>query len=1175
MPMRRESGRAFGSGRKTTRRRKPVAPVPVQSSSLGGAAARAHGYSAPKPSVVRNVRRRETSRPSEASRTPLRTQYRRDVAEESQKGSAASRGAVFRKQYEETARKVRIQRTEQRLRRATGDQVKYDERTGNFVRKHRRAILPDVTGVVDPRTGEWSRNFGAQKKQSDVKFATAGSTAVALKVLDQTQRPTRAIAGATRAALRGESPTRAAVRGLVQNKGPHFGEVFHEDLGLGKGASAALGFVADVGTDPSSYVTFGTKGVAEKVAERTARSVARRAVRAGMSEEGARTVAARAAKRAAAGARRGKGVTVRFGGKELPGVTRASERVGAGVARVVPGRVKNAGRAMVREANPRVAREGVDQATHTTVRQAERRSRSARANLASEAMDQARVLAERIPEKDQPLVVDAVERNRIGKLPDHLREPARELRDQFRYAQRLRSRAGVAEGSIGRTRATRVTAPKGVTKKGRLTAGVSKPRFSRDTVSGYFPHMREEDIAPTGVKQRVRSTGSLQPPSSRARGDLRPVSVRNVERAEAGKGAISTNIPLVRANYGAQTAGAVAKGRLVQGLKQAGRPAKRAARFDPESEAVFHFSSPGSQAAVRELNPKVEADARELRNLLEHGHPGARPGSVKRSGRYLILNKRAANEALRRIEQSRTEAGAFFDKAQGVWKFVATGTPGFQIRNAIGDTQMAFLAQGRHLPKNMVQGARATRRVSQLERARQLGEHLPRSTKTIKVGGQRMNMDDFVREAMDEGAARGGQRGHEIGSFTKGEGRVARVKRVRSNVAQRAGQPVGRALRNREDLTRLATYKWARDQGLSKSDAADAMLAVHFDYGDLTNTERVVLRRAAPFYTFSARALPFHVKAVLKHPGRVAGIEKARQELGFAFGMKDEDLPEYKQRAIPFAAPGGRALDAALPLNLLNEVPNPGNLRAYPAELFQFVGGQLTPFIKNPIELGVNRSFYFRKDIQSDDYPRVAAPSWVGRLPKPVRDQLGVVKIKDRRTGKPVLGWYGRTDYIAKSVPGFPVLLQQLTTEGSLRSGRQGVDKFISAVGVKSDPVDPVSNELYNLLKKSHDLQVQINAQRQTPTGGGGKRSQSAKTRGLYAEQGKVDERIYRLSVQRGDKDPYKATTLSNRAKVRATADPGAKADPETESLLREARQSAPAPSGRELESLLREARGG
>jgi hypothetical protein len=527
-------------------------------------------------------------------------------------------------------------------------------------------------------------------------------------------------------------------------------------------------------------------------------------------------------------------------------------------------------------------------------------------------------------------------------------------------------------------------------------------------------------------------------------------------------------------------------------------------------------------------------------------------------GQYRILNERAVEDAVRRIEQGRTEIGAAFDRAQGTWKLIATGTPGFQVRNLIGDNVMAFLKQGRRLPANVVQGTRATRRVSQLERAQQQGRHLPRSTKTIKVGGERMNLDDFVREAMREGIGRGGQRGHEIQSFQRGEGArelargLGRAGRVRQAGRRYVKQPVtgsrawkftGRALKNREDMTRLATYKWARDRGMSSEDAAMAAKSVHFDYGEVTEAERTFFRRAAPFYTFTARALPFHVKALLQHPGRFAGIEKARQELSGVFGMRDEDLPEYKQRAIPFAGPGKRALDAALPLNLLNQVPDPGRSFGWnAANQGQFVAGQVTPFAKVPTELLANRSFFFRRDIQSDDRPRVAAPNWVKLLPKETQEMLGVQEITDRRSGKQVLGWHGRADYIAKSFPGLPVLLQQLTTEGSLRSGRTGTDKWLSATGVKVDPIDKQSVRLFELLNRSHELDVKINGLTQNRKNQGGMKSQNPEVRRLYAQQKRVDEQIWKLSKERGDKVPYRDTTVSKRAKARITGapDPGA-----------------------------------
>ena len=156
MPMRRESAGRRAVTVRSKRRSKPVLvtrkvvrAAPIRTSSLGGNAAAAKGY-ASKPSVQRAVVRRQ-ERKAPAPRAPLRAQYRRDVREEQRPGSASNRGAEFRQRYEETARRVRIQRKERELN------AKFDPRTKLFVRHVRRAILPDTRLVIDPRTGRPSK----------------------------------------------------------------------------------------------------------------------------------------------------------------------------------------------------------------------------------------------------------------------------------------------------------------------------------------------------------------------------------------------------------------------------------------------------------------------------------------------------------------------------------------------------------------------------------------------------------------------------------------------------------------------------------------------------------------------------------------------------------------------------------------------------------------------------------------------------------------------------------------------------------------------------------------------------------------------------------------------------------------------------------------------------------
>lgn len=92
MPMRRQSGRAYGSGPKHTKtvRKKQ----PQSQSSLGSNAAAAHGYTQKGP--TRKLKAPAKPR-AQAPRQSLKRAYQQDVREESQKGSAAQRAAAIRK----------------------------------------------------------------------------------------------------------------------------------------------------------------------------------------------------------------------------------------------------------------------------------------------------------------------------------------------------------------------------------------------------------------------------------------------------------------------------------------------------------------------------------------------------------------------------------------------------------------------------------------------------------------------------------------------------------------------------------------------------------------------------------------------------------------------------------------------------------------------------------------------------------------------------------------------------------------------------------------------------------------------------------------------------------------------------------------------------------------------
>src|SRR5690606_33014198 len=198
---------------------------------------------------------------------------------------------------------------------------------------------------------------------------------------------------------------------------------------------------------------------------------------------------------------------------------------------------------------------------------------------------------------------------------------------------------------------------------------------------------------------------------------------------------------------------------------------------------------------------------------------------------------------------------------------------------------------------------------------------------------------------------------------------------------------VSRALQNREDLIRLATYIGGRKRGLSPEKASARAMKYHFDYGDLTDFERNVARRIMPFYTWSARNIPLQARSIVQKPGKFANYETFRQEAANAIGLDDDwqdNLEDWERRQLPVPVrfDGKTAtLSFGSPISDLNELPGflqPGEQLD---EWMEKSASLLSPLIKNPLELFANYSFFFRNEIETEQAPLVAAPDWVGALP--------------------------------------------------------------------------------------------------------------------------------------------------------------------------------------------------
>lgn len=174
-----------------------------------------------------------------------------------------------------------------------------------------------------------------------------------------------------------------------------------------------------------------------------------------------------------------------------------------------------------------------------------------------------------------------------------------------------------------------------------------------------------------------------------------------------------------------------------------------------------------------------------------------------------------------------------------------------------------------------------------------------------------------------------------------------------------------------EDPARFAHYI---DRRLKGDNAVDAMFSVKkylFDYEDLTQFERTVLRRVLPFYSFMRFNIPLQIERVLNRPGLVGKlfVTERSKIVPDILGRDDRDLEakflqEWVREGAPFFM--GRnpdkpdeyrylMLDGWMSTFDLNRLFDPG----------RYFLSNLSPILKEPLQLAANFDFFFQEPIVS------------------------------------------------------------------------------------------------------------------------------------------------------------------------------------------------------------------
>lgn len=529
------------------------------------------------------------------------------------------------------------------------------------------------------------------------------------------------------------------------------------------------------------------------------------------------------------------------------------------------------------------------------------------------------------------------------------------------------------------------------------------------------------------------------------------------------------------------------------------------------------------------------------------------------SAQYAIID----DALLARVRQSSARSnplGETFDWLQGTWKSLALATPGYLVRNVLGDAFNAAVHENPyHLARNAIKAQKALHQLGRVERSARSFERRPASQTTRYEQGRKkalalIDRYEHAQRALDrvlpelrtikltdaQAAALGTTR-TEIPAIQaallaekNGVIRQGRFLELIEEGARRprAGHWWQDTVKRAEDSVRMTTFLGSLQRGLDPAEAAENATKIHFDYGDLTDTERKVLRRVMPFYTFTSRNIPLQARGIATKPGRYAAVAKAREEGRKATGLPEDfgkGLNPYEARQLGIPITWGKdatgkprkfTISVGSPFVDLNDIAAVGSAaaRGRPADVaataLQRVAEMTSPLLKTGPELKSNYSWFYRDDIQRDREPLTRAPQWAIELAKhnpTFRERTGMTPDYVAPEGAPKgsrgeWGWSRKADYFFRQ--GMPGPIQPLIdlldqgVEGENARTMSKAQRLLAASGLRAveytdnrarineiyDRLDTLTAAKQRLMRRAHPTDrtasgrpFRINADHPTP----------------------------------------------------------------------------------------------
>lgn len=217
-----------------------------------------------------------------------------------------------------------------------------------------------------------------------------------------------------------------------------------------------------------------------------------------------------------------------------------------------------------------------------------------------------------------------------------------------------------------------------------------------------------------------------------------------------------------------------------------------------------------------------------------------------------------------------------------------------------------------------------------------------------------------------------------------------------NNKVFQVGRQVGSALEDHSRLVHfVANLKGTGDAGL----AAKRTKQFLFDYNNMTNFERNVMRRLLPFYSYTRKNLEMQARGLIQTPGRTASIAQGLNTLGEVLSGSN-NLSQQEQDALPDWIKSGINILTAKQGENVTILSSLGTPLEQPFQALQAnqLLGSLSPLIRVPIEQMSGYSFYQGKPLSE-----VTNATAYANAPQFIKQLIGYTTVNGHRSdGTPI-----------------------------------------------------------------------------------------------------------------------------------------------------------------------------